>query len=76
MAATPRRNLAVSTQARSVAPHFPILFLPPSLPPPPPHSPESYQHRYWAYHLVSWPGLQYVADAGNGQIVGYVLAKM
>ncbi len=38
--------------------------------------PENYQLKYWMYHLLTWPGLQYVADAGDGKIVGYVLAKM
>ena len=28
------------------------------------------------YHMLTWPGLQYVADAGGGRIVGYVLGKM
>jgi len=28
------------------------------------------------YHAISWPSLQYVADAGEGRIVGYVLAKI
>jgi hypothetical protein len=60
-------------EARAAALGFPSSLFPPFLSP---RSPESYQHRYWAYHLLSWPGLQYVADAGNGEIVGYVLAKM
>jgi ribosomal protein S18 acetylase RimI-like enzyme len=38
--------------------------------------PENYAHKYWAYHMLTWPALQYVADAGGGKIVGYVLAKM
>ena len=38
--------------------------------------PENYQLKYWMYHLLAWPLLQYVADDGTGKIVGYVLAKM
>lgn len=38
--------------------------------------PENYQLKYWMYHILSWPALAYVADAGGGRIVGYVLAKM
>lgn len=38
--------------------------------------PENYAHKYWMYHAISWPSLQYVADAGEGRIVGYVLAKI
>jgi len=38
--------------------------------------PENYAHKYWMYHAISWPALQYVADAGEGRIVGYVLAKI
>lgn len=31
--------------------------------------------KYYFYHLLTWPQLSYVAEH-NGQIVGYVLAKM
>ena len=34
------------------------------------------QAKYWMYHALTWPALQYVADAGDGKIVGYVLAKI
>ena len=37
--------------------------------------PENYQMKYYFYHALSWPQLLHVAD-DNGQIVGYVLAKM
>jgi len=37
--------------------------------------PENYQMKYYFYHLLTWPQLSYVAEH-NGQIVGYVLAKM
>jgi ribosomal protein S18 acetylase RimI-like enzyme len=39
--------------------------------------PENYNLKYWLYHILSWPQLQYVAeDLTTGKIVGYVLAKM
>uniref|UniRef100_A0AC35U2I4 N-terminal amino-acid N(alpha)-acetyltransferase NatA n=1 Tax=Rhabditophanes sp. KR3021 TaxID=114890 RepID=A0AC35U2I4_9BILA len=38
--------------------------------------PENYQFKYFAYHALSWPQLSYVAEDMNGEIVGYVLAKM
>uniref|UniRef100_A0A146LP52 N-terminal amino-acid N(alpha)-acetyltransferase NatA n=2 Tax=Lygus hesperus TaxID=30085 RepID=A0A146LP52_LYGHE len=38
--------------------------------------PENYQMKYYFYHGLSWPQLSYVAEDENGQIVGYVLAKM
>mmetsp|Transcript_42428 Transcript_42428/g.109137 ORF Transcript_42428/g.109137 Transcript_42428/m.109137 type:complete len:176 (-) Transcript_42428:1850-2377(-) len=38
--------------------------------------PENYQLKYFTYHLLSWPQLLYVAQAHDGDIVGYVLAKM
>ncbi|PRP86110.1 putative acetyltransferase complex ard1 subunit [Planoprotostelium fungivorum] len=38
--------------------------------------PENYQMKYYFYHILSWPQLSYVAEAANGKIVGYVLAKM
>lgn len=38
--------------------------------------PENYQMKYYFYHGLSWPQLSYVAEAENGKIVGYVLAKM
>ena len=40
----------------------------PCLTPPP--------RQYYYYHILSWPQLLHVADAGHGTIVGYVLAKM
>ncbi|VEL31077.1 unnamed protein product [Protopolystoma xenopodis] len=38
--------------------------------------PENYQMKYYFYHGLSWPQLSYVAEADDGEIVGYVLAKM
>ena len=38
--------------------------------------PENYQMKYYFYHGLSWPQLSYVAEDGDGKIVGYVLAKM
>ena len=38
--------------------------------------PENYQMKYYLYHALSWPQLLHVAEAGNGRIVGYVLAKL
>mmetsp|Transcript_26828 Transcript_26828/g.104161 ORF Transcript_26828/g.104161 Transcript_26828/m.104161 type:complete len:144 (-) Transcript_26828:481-912(-) len=38
--------------------------------------PENYQMKYYFYHILSWPQLIHVAEDHNGQIVGYVLAKM
>ena len=38
--------------------------------------PENYQMKYYIYHMISWPELLYVAEANNGSIVGYVLAKI
>ena len=38
--------------------------------------PENYQMKYYFYHALSWPQLLYVAEDGDGSIVGYVLAKM
>jgi peptide alpha-N-acetyltransferase len=32
--------------------------------------------KYYLYHALSWPSLLYVAEADDGQIVGYVMAKM
>ena len=32
--------------------------------------PENYQLKYWMYHALTWPCLQYVADCGDGKIVG------
>ncbi|KAF1568314.1 UNVERIFIED_CONTAM: N-alpha-acetyltransferase daf-31, partial [Eudyptes robustus] len=37
--------------------------------------PENYQLKYYLYHALSWP-LSFVAENHNGEIVGYVLAKM
>lgn len=38
--------------------------------------PENYQYKYYMYHYLSWPQLIHVAENEDGQIVGYVLAKM
>ncbi|OON16751.1 acetyltransferase, GNAT family [Opisthorchis viverrini] len=38
--------------------------------------PENYQMKYYFYHGLSWPQLSYVAETDDGEIVGYVLAKM
>uniref|UniRef100_A0A0N4Z0Q7 N-terminal amino-acid N(alpha)-acetyltransferase NatA n=1 Tax=Parastrongyloides trichosuri TaxID=131310 RepID=A0A0N4Z0Q7_PARTI len=38
--------------------------------------PENYQMKYYMYHSLSWPQLSYVAEDFDGEIVGYVLAKM
>lgn len=38
--------------------------------------PENYTFKYILYHGLSWPQGSYVAELENGQIVGYVLAKM
>jgi ribosomal protein S18 acetylase RimI-like enzyme len=38
--------------------------------------PENYQMKYYLYHALSWPQLLYVAEADDGKIVGYVMAKM
>ena len=38
--------------------------------------PENYQMKYYFYHLLTWPQLLWVAEEYDGQIVGYVLAKM
>jgi len=38
--------------------------------------PENYQLKYYLYHYLSWPQLIHVAENDNGEIVGYVLAKM
>ena len=35
-----------------------------------------YLLQYYLYHILSWPQLLYVAEDYDGQIVGYVLAKM
>jgi N-alpha-acetyltransferase 10/11 len=32
--------------------------------------------KYYFYHLLSWPQLLWVAEGFEGEIVGYVLAKM
>jgi peptide alpha-N-acetyltransferase len=32
--------------------------------------------KYYFYHLLSWPQLLFVAEDFDGEIVGYVLAKM
>lgn len=38
--------------------------------------PENYQMKYYFYHALTWPQLSYVAEDEEGQVVGYVLAKM
>ena len=38
--------------------------------------PENYNMKYYFYHALSWPQLLYVAVDGEGEVVGYVLAKM
>ena len=38
--------------------------------------PENYQMKYYLYHGLTWPQLSFIAEDDNGQIVGYVLAKM
>jgi peptide alpha-N-acetyltransferase len=38
--------------------------------------PENYQLKYYIYHLLSWPQCSWVAENEDGNIVGYVLAKM
>ena len=38
--------------------------------------PENYQMKYYLYHALSWPELLYVAESDDGNIVGYVLAKI
>ena len=48
----------------------------PALAPVPRSLPENYQLKYYIYHALSWPQLQYVAEDSDGSIVGYVLAKM
>ena len=37
--------------------------------------PENYPFKYYLYHLISWPHASWVAEI-NGNIIGYVLAKM
>ena len=37
--------------------------------------PENYYFQYFLYHYLSWSSLIYVSEE-NGEIVGYVLAKM
>ena len=32
--------------------------------------------KYYFYHALTWPQLSYVAEDEDGQVVGYVLAKM
>ena len=38
--------------------------------------PENYTNKYYFYHAMSWIHLLHVAEDHNGEIVGYVLAKM
>lgn len=38
--------------------------------------PENYSFKYYIYHYLSWPNLLYCAEDYNGEIVGYVLAKL
>lgn len=37
--------------------------------------PENYMFQYYLYHYLSWSSLLYVAEE-NGEVCGYVLAKM
>eukprot|EP00656_Telonema_subtile_P052425 TRINITY_DN7309_c0_g1_i1.p1 TRINITY_DN7309_c0_g1~~TRINITY_DN7309_c0_g1_i1.p1 ORF type:complete len:242 (-),score=96.37 TRINITY_DN7309_c0_g1_i1:263-988(-) len=37
---------------------------------------DSYQMKYYLYHILSWPQLLFVAEDYNNKIVGYVLSKM
>ncbi|KAG7448314.1 acyl-CoA N-acyltransferase [Guyanagaster necrorhizus] len=38
--------------------------------------PENYVMKFWMYHLLTWPQISFVAENGEGKIVGYVLAKI
>ncbi|MEN2497591.1 MAG: N-terminal acetyltransferase A complex catalytic subunit ard1 [Marteilia pararefringens] len=39
--------------------------------------PENYNHKYYSYHLFSWPGMSFVAeDLAKNKLVGYVLSKI
>lgn len=38
--------------------------------------PENYSFKYYIYHYLSWNPLLYCAEDTNGNIVGYVLAKL
>ena len=38
--------------------------------------PENYTFRYYIYHALAWPQILFVAEADNGNIVGYVMAKL
>jgi ribosomal protein S18 acetylase RimI-like enzyme len=38
--------------------------------------PRRLTRRYYFYHILSWPQLLFVAENEQGEIVGYVLAKM
>ncbi|EDQ86585.1 uncharacterized protein MONBRDRAFT_33780 [Monosiga brevicollis MX1] len=38
--------------------------------------PENYMMKYFLYHNLTWPQLSFLAEDDNGQVVGYVLAKM
>ncbi|KII67894.1 N-alpha-acetyltransferase 11 [Thelohanellus kitauei] len=38
--------------------------------------PENYQNKYYLYHFITWPELTYLAENDEGEVVGYVLAKM
>ncbi len=38
--------------------------------------PENYQMKYYFYHFIAWPHISCVAETEDGEIVGYVLAKM
>lgn len=38
--------------------------------------PENYTFRYYLYHALAWPQILFVAEADNGNVVGYVMAKL
>ena len=38
--------------------------------------PENYTFRYYIYHALAWPQILFVAEAEQGNIVGYVMAKL
>jgi ribosomal protein S18 acetylase RimI-like enzyme len=38
--------------------------------------PENYNYKYYMYHYLAWPGLSYLAEDMEGNVVGYVLAKI
>lgn len=38
--------------------------------------PENYSFKYYIYHYLSWNPLLYCAEDTNGNVIGYVLAKL